>query len=66
MLFLASRYLQMLFSHNTSLFYFLKDFINLFLDREEGRERGTETSMCGCLLHAPHWGEPGVQPRHVP
>ena len=21
--------------------------------------------MCGCLLHAPHWG-PGPKPRHVP
>ena len=26
---------------------------------------GTETSMCGCLLHAPYWG-PGLKPRHVP
>ena len=37
-----------------------------FLERGEGRrKRGRETSMCGCLSHAPHWG-PGLQPRHVP
>ena len=34
-------------------FNFFKDFIYLFLDRREG---GRETSVCGCLLHAPHWG----------
>ena len=44
---------------------FLKDFIYLFLERGEGRERGRETSMCGCLSRAPYWG-PGPQPRHVP
>ena len=46
---------------------FLKDFIYLFLERGEGRERegGRETSMCGCFLHTPYWG-PGQQPRHVP
>ena len=28
-----------------------------FLEREKGREkRGRETSMCGCLSHAPYWG----------
>ena len=43
-----------------------KDFIYLFLGREEGRKkRGRETSMCGCLSPAPHWG-PGPQPRPVP
>ena len=50
------------------LFYFLRDFIYLFiclfiylfiLDRGEGREKGRETSMCGCLSHAPYWG-PGL------
>ena len=40
-------------------------FIYLFLERKGGRERGTETSMCGCLSLAPYWG-PGLQPRHVP
>ena len=37
----------------------------LFLDRGEGRKKGRETSMCGCLSSAPYWG-PGPQPRHVP
>ena len=37
-----------------------------FLERGEGRrKRGRETSMCGCLSHAPYWG-PDPQPRHVP
>ena len=45
--------------------YFLKDFIYLFLERGEGRERGRDTSMCDCLSHAPNLG-PGLQPRHVP
>ena len=41
-------------------------FIYLFLERGKGgRKRGRETSMCGCLLCAPHWG-PSLQPRHVP
>ena len=46
---------------------FKKDFIYLFLDRGEGREKEMERkkSMRGCLLCAPHWG-PGLQPRHVP
>ena len=40
--------------------------IYLFLEREkEGRRKGRETSMCGCLSHAPNWA-PGPQPRHVP
>ena len=49
------------------LIIFLNDFIHLFLERQKGRrERTRETSMCGCLLHAPYWGPPGLQPRHVP
>ena len=28
----------------------------LFLRRGEEREKEGETSMCGCLSHAPHWG----------
>ena len=44
---------------------FFKDFIYLFSERGEGRKRGRETSMCGCLSHAPYWG-PGLKPRHVP
>ena len=31
-------------------------FICLFLERGQGRERGRETSMCGCLSHAPYLG----------
>ena len=31
---------------------FLKDFIYLFVERGEGRERGRET-MCGCLSRTP-------------
>ena len=42
------------------LFYFLKDFIYLFIFTERGR--ATSTS---CLSHPPNWG-PGKQPRHVP
>ena len=44
---------------------FFKDFIYLILERGEGKEKGRETSMCGCLLRAPYWG-PGLHPRHVP
>ena len=46
------------------LFIFFKDFI-YFREGRGGRKRGRETSMCGCLSHAPYWG-PGRQPRHVP
>ena len=38
-----------------------KDLFIYFLERGEGTERGRETSMCGCLAHAPHPG-PGPQP----
>ena len=44
---------------------YFKDFIYLFLDRREEREKEREASICGCLLQDPHWG-PGPQPRHVP
>ena len=37
----------------------------LSLNRGEGRKRGRETSVCGCLSCAPYWG-PGPQPRRVP
>ena len=49
------------FNHN---FIFFKI---LFIFRDGGREgeRRKETSMSGCLSHAPYWG-PGLQPRHVP
>ena len=45
---------------------FLNDFIYLFLDRGEGKEKERgKTSMCGCLSSTPYRG-PGLQPRHVP
>ena len=50
---------------------FKKDFIYLFLERVERREKVRERNFdmqdtsIGCLLHAPSWG-PGPQPRHVP
>ena len=47
------------------LFFIFKDFIYLILERGAGKERGRETSMCGCFLLAPYWG-PGLQSRHVP
>ena len=42
-----------------------KDFIYLFLERGDGKDRGRRTSMCGCLLCAPYWGL-CLQPRPVP
>ena len=44
-------------------FFLFKTLCILFLERDREGER--ETSMCGCLSHAPYWG-PGQQPRHVP
>ena len=32
--------------------FFLKDFIYLFLETGEGREKDREISVCGCLSHA--------------
>ena len=51
---------------NHTCFYFFKR-LYLFIFRQKGKEgeRGKETSMCGCLSHAPSWGS-GPQPRHVP
>ena len=38
-------------------FCFLKDFVYLFLETGEEREKeGRDTSKCGCLLHVPNWG----------
>ena len=45
--------------------YFLKNkkFLKiLFIFRGEGRKRGRETSLCGCLFTRSYWG-PGLQPR---
>ena len=36
----------------------------LLLKGKGERKTGRETSMYGCLSHAPYWG-PGPQPRHV-
>ena len=51
----------------TLLFYSFWKILFIYFYREgKGRrKRGRETSMCGCLSHAPYWG-PGLQPRHVP
>ena len=43
---------------------FLRFYLFIFREGKRGRKRGRETSVCGCLLHAPYWG-PGLQPRHV-
>ena len=53
--------------NSTIIQHFLKIdwLIDWFIGRGEGRKRGRETSMCGCLLHAPYRG-PGPQPRRVP
>ena len=47
--------------------FFKKKILFIYFQREGkgGRKRGRETSMCGCLSHAPHWGS-GWQPGHVP
>ena len=51
--------------------FFKRDFIYLFLERGEGREKKGGTHQCvretsiSCLSHAPNWG-PGLQLRHVP
>ena len=45
-------------------FFLLRFYLFIFREGKRGRKRGRETSMCGCLLHAPYWG-PGLQPRHV-
>ena len=47
-----------------SIFFFKILFI-YFLERGQGREKGREISLWGCLLPACDWG-PGPQPRHVP
>ena len=48
-------------------FNFLKDFIYLFLERGEGKEKERETNInvFGCILRTPYW-RPGPHPKHVP
>ena len=58
---------RILIMGNVRNYLFLKKISFIFLERGEGKEKGEgrETSTCGCLSCAPHWG-PGPQPRHVP
>ena len=47
-------------------FFILNILLIYFYTEGKGeRKRRRETSMCGCLSCAPHWG-PGLLPRHVP
>ena len=39
-----------------TFYLFIYLFIYLFLERGEGRKRGKETSLCGCLIHTLHQG----------
>ena len=64
--------LDVFFSHWRFYLFYFKDFIYLFLERGERREKERERNisvwlplMCGCLSCARSW-EPGPQPRHVP
>ena len=52
------------FKNNGFLKYFIYLFLFIFREGKGGRKRGRETSMCGCLSHAPYWG-PGLQCRNV-
>ena len=45
--------------------FFLIKILFIFREGKEGRKRGREISMCGCLSHALYWGL-GPQTRHVP
>ena len=54
------------FASDLLLFYFLKDFIHLFLDRGEGREEEGEKHQYVVASHAPSIGDlafnPGMRP----
>ena len=44
------------------VFYF-KFYLFIYFSREEeGKERRRETSVCGCLLHSPCWGNLACNP----
>ena len=58
-----AQYPILLIYHN--YFAFFKDYIYFQRQGERERNRGRETSLCGCSSHIPHWG-PGPHPRHVP
>ena len=42
-------------SRNIKTIFFLK-ILFIFREGKGGTKRGRETSMCGCLVHAPYWG----------
>ena len=46
-------YLRLHLGRNSFLFFKKKDFIYLFLETRERREKKRETSMCGCLSCSP-------------
>ena len=48
-----------------SSYLFFRFYLFIFREGKEGRKRGRESSMCGCLSHIRNW-EPSPQPRHVP
>ena len=48
-----------------SIIFFKILFIYFYTERKGERQRGGETSVCGCPSRGPHWGS-GPQPRHVP
>ena len=45
--------------------FFKRFYLFIFTEVKRRGMRGRETSTCGCLSHAPHWG-PGPQSRYVP
>ena len=65
---LNSLLLSIVISEPESFCFFLRNFVIyliIFREGKGGRKRGRETSICGCLSHAPYW-VPGLQPRYVP
>ena len=50
---------------NGSPYLFFRFYLFIFREGKEGRMRGRESSVCGCLSHIHNW-EPSPQPRHVP
>ena len=65
--FVPHLFISMMYAHVHLPFqeHFFKDFIYLFYERGEWKEKEKERNMCGCPPHDPTW-EPGLQPRHVP
>ena len=52
-------------NNSHSFFFSSRFYLFTFIEGKEGRQRGRETSMCGCLSCAPNWG-PAPQPMHAP